>query len=55
MVPATVHSDGYIEISSADAYKYYPDYATINIYDSNSHLLTSQSVSLSPESGTQYF
>ena len=55
MVPATVHSDGYLEISSADAYKYYPDYATINIYDSNSHLLTSQSVSLSPESGTQYF
>lgn len=55
MVPATVHSDGYLEISSADAYKYYPDHATINIYDSNSNLLTSQSVSLSPESGTQYF
>ncbi len=55
MVPATVHSDGYLEISSADAYHYYPDYATINIYDSNSNLLTSQSVSLSPESGTQYF
>lgn len=55
MVPATVHSDGYLEIASADAYHYYPDYATINIYDSNSHLLTSQSVSLSPTSGTQYF
>ena len=55
MVPATVHSDGYLEIASADAYKYYPDYATINIYDSASNLLTSQSVSLSPESGTQYF
>ena len=55
MVPATVHSDGYLEIASADAYKYYPDYATINIYDSNSNLLTTQSVSLSPSAGTQTF
>lgn len=55
MVPATVHSDGYLEIASADAYHYYPDYATINIYDTNSNLLTTQSVSLSPTSGTQTF
>ena len=55
MVPATVHSDGYLEISSADAYKYYPDHATINLYDSNSNLLDTQSVSLSPTSGTQTF
>lgn len=55
MVPASVHSDGYLYISSADAYKYYPDYATINLYDSNSNLLDTQSVSLSPKSGTQYF
>ena len=55
MVPASVHSDGYLEIASADAYKYYPDYATIKIYDSNSNLLTTKSVSLSPTSGTQTF
>lgn len=55
MVPATVHSDGYLEIASADAYKFYPDYATIKIYDSNSKLLTTQSVSLSPSAGTQTF
>ena len=55
MVPATVHSDGYLEIASADAYRYYPDYATINIYDTNSNLITTQSVSLSPTSGTQTF
>ena len=55
MVPATVHSDGYLEIASADAYKYYPDYATIKIYDSNSNLLTTKSVSLSPSAGTQTF
>ena len=55
MVPATVHSDGYLEIASADAYKYFPDYATIKIYDSNSRLLTTPSVSLSPSAGTQTF
>ena len=53
MVPATVHSDGYLEISSADAYKYYPDHATINIYDSNSTLLTTQIFSLNPSAGSQ--
>lgn len=55
MVPASVHSDGYLYITSADAYKYYPDYATINLYDSNSNLMDTQSVSLSPTSGTQTF
>lgn len=55
MVPATVHSDGYLEIASADAYHYYPDYATIKIYDSNSRLLTTRSVSLMPAAGTQTF
>lgn len=55
MVPAGVHSDGYLYITSADAYKYYPDYATINLYDSNSNLMDTQSVSLTPTYGTQYF
>ncbi len=55
MVPASVHSDGYLYISSADAYKYYPDHATINLYDSSSNLMDSQSVSLSPSAGTQTF
>ncbi|MBQ7928809.1 MAG: zinc ribbon domain-containing protein [Methanobrevibacter sp.] len=55
MVPASVHSDGYLYITSADAYLYYPDYATIKLYDSNSNLIDTQSVSLSPTSGTQTF
>lgn len=55
MVPVTVHSDGYIEVSSADAYAYYPDRAEINLYDSNSNLVDTQIVSLSPSTGTQYF
>ena len=55
MVPVTVHSDGYVELTSADAYKYYPDHATIKIYDSNSRLLTTKNVSLKPAAGTQTF
>ncbi|MBQ2654658.1 MAG: zinc ribbon domain-containing protein [Methanobrevibacter sp.] len=55
MVPAHVHSDGYLYITSADAYHYYPDFAKINLYDSNSVLIDTQSVSLSPTSGTQTF
>ena len=42
MVPVTVHSDGYIQVSSADAYHYYPDKAKINLYDSSSKLLDSK-------------
>lgn len=55
MVPAHVHDDGYLYITSADAYLYYPDYATIKLYDSNSNLLDTQSVSLAATSGTQTF
>ena len=55
MVPKTVDSSGYINVRSADAYKYYPDFATINIFDTSGNLLDTQSVSLIPDSGTQSF
>ena len=55
MVPITIDSSGYININSADAYRYYPDYAVIKIFDTSNNLLTTQSVSLSPTSGTQTF
>lgn len=55
MVPNHVDSSGYIKVSSADAYKYYPDHAQINLYGSSGNLLDSKSVSLSATSGTQYF
>ena len=55
MVPKTVDSSGYINVKSADAYKYYPDFAEINVYDTSGNLLDTQSVSLNPDSGTQYF
>ena len=55
MVPKTVDSSGYINVASADSYKYYPDYAEINLYDTSGNLLDTQSVSLSPQSGTQTF
>ena len=55
MVPKTVSSDGYIEVASADSYKYYPDYAKINLYDNSGNLLDTQGVTLTITSGTQNF
>lgn len=55
MVPKTVDSSGYINVASADSYKYYPDFAEINLYDASGNLLDTQSVSLNPDSGTQSF
>ena len=55
MVPKTVSSSGYIEVSSADAYEYYPDHAEINLYDTSGNLLDTHSVSLSAKSGSQSF
>lgn len=55
MVPKTVTSSGYIEVASAEPFKYFPDFAEINLYDSSGNLLDTKSVSLSPESGTQSF
>lgn len=55
MVPKTVTSDGFINIRSADAYKYFPDHAEINIYDTNNNLLATEEVDISPESGIQTF
>ena len=55
MVSKTVDSDGYINVKSAEPYKYYPDFATINIYDTSGNLLDTQSVSLTPDSGIQSF
>lgn len=56
MVPVTVKSNGYVELSSADAYKFFPDFAEINVFDeSGNNLLDTKSVSLNPEAGTQTF
>ncbi|MBQ2666519.1 Ada metal-binding domain-containing protein [Methanobrevibacter sp.] len=55
MVPNTVTYDGFINVKSADAYSYFPDHAKINLYDSNSNLLDTLEVNLSPESGVQTF
>ncbi len=55
MVPKTVDSSGYINVKSADSFKYYPDFAEINLFDTNKNLLDTKSVYLSPDSSTQTF
>lgn len=54
-VSKTVDSQGYIHVKSANSFKYYPDFAEINIFDTAGNLLAAQSVTLSPSSGTQSF
>ena len=53
MVPVTVDSSGYVDVASADAYRYYPDHAKVKLYDSSGNLMDTKDVSLSITSGTQ--
>ena len=55
MVTKTIQDDGYISINSADAYKYFPDKAHIELYDLDGNLQYTQTVTLNPDSSTQYF
>lgn len=55
MVPVTVDNGGYLKVTSADSYRYYPDKAEINLYDSNGNLLDSVTVYLKTTSGKQTF
>ena len=55
MVTATIKDDGYVNINSADAYKYFPDKAYIELYDSDGVLQSTQTVTLTPDDSTQYF
>lgn len=55
IVSKTVDSSGYVSVASAYAFKYYPDFATITLYDSNGNVLDTQKVSMSASSGTQTF
>ncbi len=55
LVTKQIGSDGYININSADSYKYYPDKAYIELYDLNGKLQSTQTVTLNPDSSTQYF
>ena len=55
MVTETIHDDVYVHINSADAYKYYPDKAYIELYDLDGNLQSTQTVTLNPDSSTQYF
>ena len=55
MVPKTVDNGGYIHVASADSYRYYPDKAEINLYDTSEKLLDSVTVYLEITSGTQTF
>lgn len=55
LVTKTVDSDGYIQVASADAYSKFPDKAYMELYDADGVLQMTQTVTLTPDSTTQYF
>ncbi len=55
LVTATVDDEGYVHISSADAYTKFPDKAYMELYDASGILQSTQTVTLTPDSTTQYF
>ena len=55
IVPKTVDSNGYVSLKSANAFKYYPDYAYITLYDLDDNVLDNTEVSMSATKGTQTF
>ncbi|MBQ2962607.1 Ada metal-binding domain-containing protein [Methanobrevibacter sp.] len=54
-VQKTVDDFGCIEVRSANAFKYFPDFAEINLYDSNGYLIDSRNETLLIDSGNQTF
>lgn len=55
LVAKTVDKDGYVTVSSADAFDLYPDECLITLYDSKGNSLDYRHVSLDTTSGTQSF
>ena len=55
IVPKTVSNDGYVTLRSANSFKYYPDHASITLYDTAGNILDTKEVEMSASSGTQTF
>ncbi|MDO5824782.1 MAG: zinc ribbon domain-containing protein [Methanosphaera sp.] len=55
VVPVTVDSSGYVTVSSADAFRYYPDNGYITLYDSSGVIQDTRNVYMDAKSGTQTF
>lgn len=55
IVSTTVSSSGYVDISSAYGFKYYPDKVILTLYDASGNQQDQKTVYLSASSGTQTF
>lgn len=55
VVPVTVDGSGYVTVYSANAFKYYPDYAYITLYDGNGYVQDTRTVYMDARGGTQSF
>ena len=55
IVPKTVNNDGYVSLRSANSFKYYPDHASITLYDAAGNVLDTKEVVMSASRGKQTF
>ena len=51
----TVDEEGFLHIYTSNAFEYYPDKATVDIYDAKGNFLTEETYYLETESGQQKF
>ena len=55
IVSTNVDSAGYVDVNSADGFKYYPDQVILTLYDGDGNRQDQKTVYLSATSGTQTF
>ena len=55
LVKKTVDNEGFLHVSSSNAFSYYPDKAIVTIYDMNENVLDEETYYLDPVSGQQSY
>ena len=55
LVKKTVDEEGFLHVSSSNAFSYYPDKAIVTIYDMNENVLDEKTYYLDPVSGQQSY
>ena len=55
LVKKTVDNEGFLHVSSSNAFSYYPDKAIVTIYDMDNNVLDEETYYLDPVSGSQSY
>ena len=55
IVSKTVDSSGHFTMKTANKLEYYPDHASVTLYDGNGNVVDTREINMSPVAGTQTF